>query len=413
MSRAIQFWRVRRWALIPAILVLSTMSPSLGQKLIDRSKPANHPVNCPYTGGKSEVLEAAGIVSIGGFPFSTLDSTAELDQYFGSGDVRWVETSHFKIGMGLGPYKIDRKEKKKVLAELTRLAEHMPALNPEKVKTLDPWLRAYLYAQRAEDLWVQMQSILGVQDSDFPDGSGPWDTTGDYMGIGPYLGEKGKPEILILPSMTSSSEYLRNHFGLRTKMTQRWNIIDRDVLHLVIHTQQGSLDNDAALHGHFVFNLSQQLLNAYKHYSYEAPVWLKEGLAHWLERSIDPRYNTFNASEGTTAIKNNKEDWNTPTRVLVQKNEAIPLAQLVRIQGFGELELEHHYTTWSMIDYLMKVHPEFVGQLCGAIKGLVNEDFIDDGSGMEDAHRAAFKEHLGWTYSQFDRQWAEWVRENY
>ncbi len=388
-------------------------SPAQAQRKKYRDKPANHPLNCPYTRGDAKILEAAGILSIGGFSFGKEDSTQALDDYFGSDDVRWVETPHFKIGMGLGPYKIDIKEKAKILGELKRLAEHMPEIKPEKVRVLDPWLRAYLYAQRAEDLWTQMQGILGVTDEDFPSGEEPWNTVGKYMGIGPYLGEKGKLEILILPSQVGSSAYLRHYFGLLTKMTQRWNIIDRDVLHLVIHTQQGSLDDDAALHGHFVFNLSQQLVNAYKHYSYETPIWIREGLAHWLERYINPKHNTFNGSEGAAAIRVNKADWNKPTRILVQKGDAISLAALMRVQGFGELELEHHFTVWSMFDYMMTVHPGFVGKLLDEIKGLLNEQFVDDGSTLEDRHRAAFKKHLGLTYSQFDRHWREWVLQTY
>ena len=404
-----------RWelVLVPLLCLWTIAGIAQAQTKGDRSKPANDPVNCPYTGGDPKILEAVGIVSLGGFPFGKEDSTAELDEYLGSNDVRWIETRHFKIGMGLGPCKIDRKEKARILVELKRLAVHMPAIKPENIRVLDPWLRAHIYAQRAEDLWAQMQSILGVSDADFPDGIEPWDTQGKYMGIGPFLGEKGKPEILILASQGASSDYLRHYFGLLTRMSQRWNILDRDVLHLVIHTGQGNLDKDAALHGHFVFNLSQQLLDAYKHYSYEIPVWLKEGLAHWLERSINPEHNTFNGSEGAAAIKTNKADWNKPTRTLVQKNKAISLAQLVRIQGFGELELAHHYTVWSMIDFLMSEHPKFVGQLLDDIKGMVNEQFIDDGAGMDDNHRAAFKTHLGMTYSQFDRAWAAWVQEHY
>ncbi|HJM56644.1 MAG: hypothetical protein CMJ98_07810 [Planctomycetes bacterium] len=400
-------------ALAPFLFLVAAPNHAQAQSRGARNKPANDPINCPYTAGDPKILEAAGILSLGGFSFGKEDSTAEIDEYLGSNDVRWIETAHFKIGVGLGPCKIDRKEKARLLDELQRLAVHMPSIKPEKIRILDPWLRAHIYAQRAEDLWTQMQGIFGVTDADFPDGTKPWDTQGKYMGIGPFLGEKGKPEVLILSSQGACSDYLRHYFGLLTRMSQRWNILDRDVLHLVIHTGQGDLDEDAALHGHFVFNLSQQLLDAYKHYSYEIPVWLKEGLAHWLERSINPEHNTFNGSEGAAAIKTNKADWNRPTRALVQGNEAISLAQLVRIQGFGELELAHHYTVWSMIDFLMSEHPKFVGQLLDDIKGMVNEQFMDDGTGMDDKHRAAFKTHLGMSYAQFDRAWAAWVQKHY
>lgn len=85
----------------------------------------------------------------------------------------------------------------------------------------------------------------------------------------------------------------------------------------------------------------------------------------------------------------------------------------MRIQGFGGLESAHHHTVWSMFDFLMSEHPKFVGQFLDDIKGMVNEWFIDDGSGMADRHRAAFRAHPGTTWAWFDRRWAAWVLEHY
>lgn len=89
------------------------------------------------------------------------------------------------------------------------------------------------------------------------------------------------------------------------------------------------------------------------------------------------------------------------------------MARLVNVKGFGELKLEHHFTTWSMIDFLVREHPQFLGVLMDRISGMTNEQFIPDGSGLWDVHREVFKESLGMSYAQFDRAWQSWVLENY
>ncbi len=399
-----------RFLCLAILVALVAQTPAAAQKLRDKSKPRNHPINCPHTAGDPELLARIGVLSLGGFDFATEETTQAVDAFLAVNDVKWVETAHYKIGFALGPYRVTPKERLALRAELTRLAEIWPevSLNP-KMKVIDPWLRVYLFAMRAEEHYREVQEILGVTDEDFPDGSKPWDTTGTYMGIGPYLGEKGKYEVLFLPSKAGSESYLRHYFGLRTKYSQRWNIIDKDALHLVIHIGQGSLKVDTALHGHFVFNQTQQLLDGFRHYSYEIPVWIKEGLAHWMERRVSPEYNSFDSSEGAVPQMTKKDNWEPPTRRLVQQGKAISMARLMAMSDYAELTLPHHYTTWSMVDYLMREHPGAVGGILCAIKGLVNEQFIDDGSGLEDAHRQTFKELLGMTYAQFDRAWAEWV----
>lgn len=401
-----------RAALLPAALCLLAPLGAAQSKLNDRDKPENDPVNCPYTQGDPELLKQIGILSLGGFPFGTAPSTQALDDYFGDHQTRWVETEHFRIGYALGPYKVQMEERDKLRMELEALALHLPGVNP-KARVIDAWLRTYLWAQRAEALWDQMVELFAVDVSQFPDGSRPWDTVGKYMGVGPYLGQKGKFEVLFLPSEAAGTDYLRKYFGLVTKLSQRWNIIDRDTLHLMIHTGPSHLRSDLALHAHFVFNQSQQMLDAYKHYSYESPVWIKEGIAHVLERRVSPKYNTFDSGEGSVAEMTRKENWEPAVRKLVGKGEAIGMAQMVSLKGYAELTLDHHYCCWSMVDYLMKEHPTFVPYLLDRIKGLVNDQFLDDGSAVWDVHRDAFREGLSMTYAQFDTAWQEWVLANY
>lgn len=376
-----------------------------------RAQRPNDPATCEWCGGDPQRMEAAGLVSHGPFPFGQAD-TARVDELMSVNDIRWIESRHFRIGFALGPHKVKPEEKNKIRAELEKLAAVLPAVNP-KAKVLDPWLRAHLYAQRSEELWTRFLEILRVQETDFPPIARQWNRQGRYMGNGPYLGEGEKYELLIVPSEAAHVNFLKNQFGLLIKQTQRWNILSRDCLIAVMHTEDGGLREDAALHGHVVFNLTINLLDGYKHYSYETPIWIREGLAHYLERAIDPDYNTFDSSEGAVAAQTSKSDWEPEVRKLVLAGKAPRMAELVALKGYAELELAHHFTTWGVVDYLLRTNPEGFACLNDRLHGHVDAQGIPDGSNLPDLHREAFKECLGTGYSEFDRAWAEWVLANY
>ena len=370
----------------------------------------NDPSECPYCGGDPELMEKAGLVSHGGFEFGK-GETKDIDRLLATSDIRWIESRHFELGFALGSHKVKQEEKKKIRAELGRLAEVLPEVDPKK-KILDPWLRSHLYAQRLEDTWDRFLEIMQLEEDDFPE-SGPWNMQGKYMGEGPYVGQKGKFEVLLLPSEASSVMYLKNQFGLLIKLTQRWNLIDRDTISVTIHTDQGGLRDDQALHGHLVFNQTINLLDGYKHYSYDTPIWIREGLAHYVEREINPKFNTFDSSEGAVAEVTRKSKWQPEVRKLVQRDKAPRMAALIALKGYAELELEHHFTTWSMIDYLLQTNHDGFACLNDRLHGVMNEQGIPDGSNISDVHRAAFKECLGMSYAQFDAAWREWVIATY
>jgi hypothetical protein len=390
------------------LVTLGSGAPGFAlQKLRDRSKAVNDPVQCPYCFGDPALMEAAGILSHGGFEFARID-TAQVDSLMATSDIRWIETPHFELGFALATSKVNAKDRNKLRAELGRLAEVLPEVDP-KSSRLDPWLGAHLYAQRAEDLWRRMLELLEVQESDFPDGKTLWHGEPPYLGEGPHLGQKGKYEILILPSAGASKSFLLDQFGLSLKTSVRYNVPDRDSLILVTHTRQGSLTRDAALHGHVVFNLTHNLIDGYKHYSYDTPIWLHEGLAHYLERELNPEYNSFDSGEGATAEKTSKSNWTLPTRKLVQRDDAPSMAQLMALRSYADLELEHHFSSWSRVEYLLQEHPGFLARLLAALKGRTDAAGLADGSGVADAQREVFRDELGMSYAQFDRAWADWV----
>lgn len=399
--------RALGWFLVGTLFV----SAPRAQKLLDKSLPANHAKNDPYTRGEPELMKAAGILSHGGFEFAESD-TATVEKYLGTLDIRWLETEHFELGFALGPYKVPQKEKKFIRATLLRLQERLPDVN-EKAKILDPWLRAHIYAMRLEDMYAQFLELIQVDQSVFPDGSKPWNRTGTYRGEGPHLGQKGKYEVFLLPNESVSVQFLNKNFGLQTKRSQRWNVVSRETLTLTVHTQQGSLKAEPALSGHVAFNMIQNLLDGLEHYSYDSPIWLKEGLAHWAERRVTTNFNTFDGAEGSMPETSRKSNWRAETKKIVQGKEASRMASLIRKNGYGELSLDDHFTVWSMIDFLHTTRPEKLAKFLQALKGRMDEEGYADSSDLPSYHREIFKEHLGMSYSEFDTAWSEWVLMTY
>ena len=385
------------------LLLLLTCTVGEAQK---KKLPANDPGNCPYCRNEPKLMQDAGLVSHGGFQFGTTN-TAGVDALLAASDIRWIESLHFEIGIALGPYKVNQKEKKKIRAELTELAELLPEVNP-KAKVLDPWLRVHLYAMRAEKLWQQFLDVMHVEEGDFPDGIRRRREGDKYMGEGPYLGMKGKYEVLVVPTEGVQVAFLRDQFGLQIRKSQRWHITDIATMIVVINTEE-DMKSDEALHGHMAFNLAINMLNGFKHYSYDTPVWLTEGLAHYFERSINPKFNSYDSAEGSIAEVSRKSDWDAEVRKLIQSKKAPRMAEMAALRTYAEFDLRHHFASWSMIRFLIEEHGEAFACLNDRIHGIVSDEGIADGSDMQNKHREFFRECLGMNYAQFDAAWKVWA----
>ena len=397
---------VVRVLLVAALALLSTGSAAPGPR--EKKRP-NDPTTCPWCHNDPKVMQAAGIVNHGGFDFGKYD-TQKADDLLATCDIRWIESAHFRIGFALGSHKVKLEEKKKIIAELTRLQQFLPEIKPETA-ILDPWLRAHLYAQRSEDVWQRFTMIMQIGDMKFADGSGVW--RGTYMGEGPYLGMKQKYEILVVPTQATHTYFLTENCGLQIKNSQRWHYVQRGAITINCHTEQGNLRQDPALHGHIAFNLAHNLFDGLNHYSYDTPIWIHEGLAHVMEREIDPRNNSFDGGEGAVPDMTSKSDWKPEVLKLIASGEAPRMAELVALKSYSELKLPHHYVTWSMVDYLLKTRPEDFAKFVWAIKNCKDERGVPTGANLPEWHRKQFKEILGWNYPEFDEVWRAWAQGAY
>jgi len=394
------------------IAALASAALLLAAPLLATQEKANDPKTCPYCKGDPELMKKAGIVSHGGFEFGKEDSTEKIDRLLATCDIRWIETAHFELGFALAPHKVKPEEKEKLRAELTRLAEVLPGVDP-KTKVIDVWLRTHLYAQRCEDTWKRWLEIFQVKESDFPPKNYVWDRQSKYMGIGPYLGQNSKYEVLILPSEATLQQFLQAQWGLLVKKTQRWNLPSKDTLSVAIGAGQENLREDEGMHGHLAFNLAINLLDGFKHYSYDTPIWIREGLAHFMEREISPKYNSFDSAEGGTAEMTRKSKWEPEVRKLASAAKLPRMAEVLSMKEYSDLTLPRHYAVWSMTDFLIKTKPAEYARFNDALHGIVNAEGFADSSNLLDVHREKFKEIFGWSYADFDRVWVEWVLANY
>jgi hypothetical protein len=396
-------------------LLAALCGPSPAQKQPTVELAPNAPETCEYFYGKpaaklgtpQALMEAAGIRSLGGFEFATGD-TRSIDALLPTATILWVETAHFELGFGLGEYKVQLKDKKKLVPELERLRAKLPTVDPG-VKKLDTWLRALLFAQRLEELYARLQRLLQVTDADFPLGDKPWDMQVEFWGMGPYLGQKGKYEVLILSGEENSLRFLQELFGLVVRRSQRWNVLDRDSLIAVINDADEGLLKDAAMHCHVVYNMTINLIDGYKHYSFELPYWLRAGLAHLMEREVWPEFNTFDISEGGEEIETYESEWLKTMRKVIAEGEQSSLARLSSRESYSDLTFVDHLTSWSMIQYLAYIHPDALAKILGRLAGLVNAEGYPDGSDLPEHQREGFREFLGMSYPLFDEAWRLWV----
>lgn len=394
-----------------ALLVTLCALFALAAPLAAQKKKRMDPAECSWCKNDPELLKAAGLVSHGPFTFgkkgSDTDKVAEL---LSTVDLVWLETEHCRLGVALGPMKVKLEEKKKVMAELARLKEALPLVNAEQ-GVLDSWMRAHLYAQRVEDLYKRFGELAGVADKRFAAGLG--NSAGGYMGEGPYLGMKDKYEFLVLPNEVAHKDFLIEHAGLQVTRTQRWHYTDRGALAVTIHIRQAKLREDSALHAHIAAQMAHNLFDGLKSYNYDTPIWLHSGLAHYMEREVDPMNNSFDADEGSTFEATSKTNWKGEVYKLVASNQAPRMAELVSLKNYGELKLNAHFAVWSMADYLATEKPEALAKFIQGLKSNFDAQGMPTGANLPDWHRKQFQECLGMNYNQFDEAWRQFVMVKY
>jgi hypothetical protein len=378
----------------------------------------------PYTKNKPELMQKAGYVSFGPFPFGMIAdkvvTSADIDASLEYLQILWIETPHFRIGLDLPAWTIpmDAETRKKIRTELEVLAEFLPGINP-KTRKLEPWLRAHLTAWRLEKLYRETQELFGVKDEDFPEDQSKVIVLPDtrYMGYGPYLGMQDKFLVLVFEKEGPFQQYMKNFLGRDSKKPQRWHFT---VGHSILYTcatesNDYPLKHDTALHCALAFNVSQNLLDGFRHYSYDMPVWIREGFGHWNNRRVDTHWPNFDQTEGG-AIDMRKDDrWDLIARGLVTTGSKFaPFAEVMTWRDFGDIAFNDHVAIWSRMDWMMSQGPEKWQKFLFAVKGRDNpKDWSADQTELVGATREAIQDASGVTPLNIDERWGTWVTETY
>jgi len=359
---------------------------------------------CPWCKNDPALMAAAGVVSHGPIAIGPRGSADIVEKLVAK---QWIflETAHLRWASSMGPAAVDQKDKERVEAELARLRKVLPDV-PAKVKRLDPWLRLHLFAMRGEELYARFQSLLGVTDADFPESR---KADGPYMGDGRFLGEKDKFEVVIHTSRASHYAFTEDFTGVRVADSFRYHVPEKHKLIVSVPAEDADLREDRWLFPHVAHNLSHVFFVAYKHFSYDPPIWLDEGLAHAIEKEIEPLSQTTDGEEGSLRDTKGPTNWQATAHELVLKKKAANTATLMHVKEFGELDMDANVVGWSRVRFLLEAHPQAFARFLGGIKGQLDAQGYPSGTDLPSLQRNLLKELWGWTPADFDAAWEAWV----
>ncbi|HUR27328.1 MAG TPA: hypothetical protein VM509_04025 [Planctomycetota bacterium] len=363
------------------------------------------PEVCPWCKNDPALMAKAGVLSHGPIPIGpkgSADIVATLPA------TQWVflETAHLRWGSSLGTATVDLKDKPRVEAELARLRVLLPTV-PEKVKKLDPFLRLHLFGMRGEELYARFQKLLRVTDADFPSER---QQKGPYMGNGRFLGEADKFEVVIHGVRATHVPFTQSFTGAGVTDAVRWHFRDLHKMIVSVPAEDPDLRQDKWLFPHVAHNLSHLFFCAYKHFSYDPPVWLDEGLAHAMEKEIEPESMTTDGEEGAVNDKSGPPDWLKAARAIVASDKGRSLADLLHAKEFAELDMSANIMAWSKVRFLIDTEPERFAKFLGLVKGQLDAKGVPNGQKLDDLQRNALRDLWSWSPADFDTAWRAWLK---
>ncbi|MEO6711207.1 MAG: hypothetical protein ABI054_13365, partial [Planctomycetota bacterium] len=177
-----------------------------------------------------------------------------------------------------------------------------------------------------------------------------------------------------------------------------------------VPAEEPDLRQDRWLFPHIAHNLSHLFFCAYKHFNYDPPVWLDEGLAHAMEKEIAPESNTTDGEEGALNDKTGPEDWGKAARAIESSGKDRSLAELLHAKEFAELDMPANIIAWSKVRFLLDTEPEKFAKLLGIVKGQLDAKGVPNGQNLEDLERNALRDLWSWSPAELDAAWRVWIR---
>ncbi len=371
-----------------------------GAPILAQKPPEPPPQVDPYTQADPARMQRLGYARFAPFPFGDGHGTKAIDAVLGT-PVLWVETAHFRIGSTLPEYKLggNADERKRVKADLARLSKRLGDI-PARAKTLDPWLRLHLYAQRLEELYAEAADLLGAPSNV----------------DGPYLGMREKYGVLLFRKASGFGRYA-GHFLKRDEASAlRAHYAEFDSMVYAVHAEalEGDFATDLALLTVVTYGVVQNLVDGYRGFRHVMPLWWQAGVAQSFARRIDPRCNVNGDNAAGRAARNKAWDWAPRVRGRV-RNGAVPTWEaMLSWSAESQLPVAHHMVLWSRADYLLRERPEAVS----AFQRALTEPPLGSWQRPPDdvfvsGQAAALVQATGLSLAELDAAWIRYVESEY
>ncbi len=290
-----------------------------------------------------------------------MERLAEFDE------VVYLETTHFILSWNLSKMKVDRK-------------------------TLRMHESAHLFARRFEEFYAEFQAITRVVDED--------NMRNKHF---VFAFEEGAQALAVGPTYAGLS-----HSGT----VKRTGGADKDSV-IVTWRQKSEHPSEGDFHRHLIHNLTHQLTSVYRNTSWFtpgqfglAPPWLNDdygwfdaGLAHWFERRVDGRSETYCFREQDVGSRWGGGDWHRNVWKAVMAEEWPSFALLLN-KPTQSLTAREHQFCWSWVDFLLSRNAEGTAQAIKLAK-------------METPTREILREVYRLSMLSFEEDWAEWVKQAY
>lgn len=355
-----------------------------------------------------DVMAGLGILdwAPAGFGPAGLGGAAGLEEELAMSEWLFVETAHFRWASSVGSDTLKTQDRERLEPHFERMrALGVPV--PARPKSISPRLRLVLMALRAEDAYARFLDLIGHTDDDFP---ATRQAEGPYMGNGRFLGEADKFELIVHASRDTHRLFTLDHMGASVTGSLRWHFRDPHKLFASVPASDSDLRKDRWLWPHIAHNLGHMFLAAYKHFSYQPPVWLDEGLALMFEREAEPTSITTEGEEGTLNEDVRASDWKSKLKKIRSKEEP-RIATLMTFQTLGQLSEQDAASCWSRVRFLTDVHPEPFAAFLGGIKGQLDAQGYPSGADLDGLQRTLWKTHFQWTPQEFDTAYFAWLEE--
>ncbi|MEZ5962302.1 MAG: hypothetical protein R3F56_00520 [Planctomycetota bacterium] len=373
----------------------------------------------PYTRHDPVRMRRAGIEALRAFEWAADHTTRDVQSLMGYEPFRFVETAHFELAASLSVQSVPARgvAHDDLRRELAELACVLPGVDPE-TRVLDGWLRAHLYARRLEQLYAEVEALLGV-DAATKGAARPGSAgSATYVGEGPFLGMRGKYRVILCRDSSSVDAYLRNFLDLPAARRSLRVDVDGGAA-LLLATAESMPDEDLRddrdLYAAVAYHTAHLLLDGFRHHWHECPPWLEEGLAHWLQLRAVPERACFAARPAELPADPAGKAWSLRVRRRTQSGAVVASAELFAHDDAATLTFADHLAAWSRVDFLVRAHPGAFALFLRTVKGpdVSHLPVKPTWAVVRARQHEALRKVFGWTTEDFDTAWRGWVLDRY